>query len=86
MNTRLRLRDSFRLSAFGYVCRKAWLSTLNDALRLTQPIRGHSAELSRSPAHPVDEDAEFELNYAKQSQFQKSPNERKLLFTKGLWK
>jgi len=51
MNTRLRLRDSFRLSAFGYV--------INDALRLTQPIRA---------AHPVDEDAEFGLNFAKQSQ------------------
>jgi hypothetical protein len=29
-------------------------------------------------------DAEFELNYAKQSQFQKSTNGRKWLFTKGL--
>jgi hypothetical protein len=64
MNTRLRCtawltpsRDSFRLSAFGYVCRR---HKLNDALRLTQPIRA---------AHPVDEDAEFGLNYAKQSQF-----------------
>jgi hypothetical protein len=57
MNTRLRLRRSFRPSLFGYV--------INDALRLTQPIR---------VAHPVDEDAEFGLNYAKQSQFSKKSN------------
>ena len=37
-NIRLRLSCSFRLLSFGYV--------LNDALRLTQPIRA---------AHPVDE-------------------------------
>jgi hypothetical protein len=48
-------RFVYRLSVTSAVRHK-----LNDALRLTQPIR---------VAHPVDEDAEFELNFAKQSQF-----------------
>jgi hypothetical protein len=66
------LRCSLRLTSFGYVYRR---HKLNDTLRLTQPIRA---------AHPVDEDAEFGLNYAKQSQFSKKSNGYKIKHIKGL--
>jgi hypothetical protein len=51
------------------------------AMQLTDSSRGDG---QGQKAYSGKNDAEFDLNYAKQTQFPKSPSELKLLFRKGL--